>query len=83
MCTLQSKVSSLEAAERKRKEREREASMEGSVREDRISKLQEELDKKVRTHVGTTDSSHDYCLIVDTYLTTYVCMAPPWIISNI
>lgn len=47
VCTLQSKVSSLEAAERKRKERERETSKEGSLREDRISRLQEELDKKV------------------------------------
>ena len=47
MCALQSKVSSLEAAEHKKKEREREASKESAVREDRISRMQDELDKKV------------------------------------
>ena len=40
-------MSGLEAAEQKRKEKEREASKTSGVREERIGKLQEELDKKV------------------------------------
>ena len=37
----------MEAAEHKKKESEREASKESAVREDRISRMQDELDKKV------------------------------------
>ena len=46
----------MEAAEHKRKEREREASKESAVREDRISRMQDELDKKVwKAHLQFTD----------------------------
>ena len=55
VCNLQSKVSSLDAAEHKRKEREREASKESSAREDRISRMQTELDKKVCIRMRQAD----------------------------